>query len=104
MPTPAPAPSLSGAVDLSTLATRPQPPVTPGPGADTAPTPDGEVPKEFTLSVGNVEGDAVVLLGFGHLRWVFAPELAEDLGSSLLDAAAQARRISANGMTEQVTR
>lgn len=106
MPSSIPTPSLSGAVDLSTLASRPQPPAMPTPAAPAvAPAPGAEIPQEFTLSLGGVDGQTVVLMGFGHLRWQFTPELAEDLAQGLLDAANRARHVTvdADGLIRPVT-
>jgi len=93
MPSSTPTPSLGGAIDLSTLAgPSPQPPVALAPPA--APVPEEEIPQEFTLSLGGADGQTVVLLGFGHLRWQFTPDLAEDLAQGLFDAAHRARRVT----------
>jgi hypothetical protein len=56
-----------------------------------------ELPQEFTLSIAGVDGEVYVVLGFGHLRWQFTPELAEDLARTLLDAARQVRQTNPDG-------
>lgn len=53
-------------------------------------------PTEFGLSlIGDANGLAAVLMAFGHLRWQFTPELAFDLGNTLIQAAHQAREHNA---------
>lgn len=55
-----------------------------------------EVPNEFGLSlVGDANGQAAVLMAFGHLRWQFTADLAADLGGALIQAAQQARQHNA---------
>lgn len=79
---------LSSAVDLSTL-------------ARSAPAPRqaggrGGMPDEFSVSiVGDQLGRPHVMLGFGHLRWMFEPALAADLATVLADAATQASAMPA---------
>jgi hypothetical protein len=56
----------------------------------------GGVPNEFRVAlVGDGQGEPKVMLAFGHMQWVFDPELAEDLGSVLVDAAKQAASMPA---------
>jgi hypothetical protein len=75
-------PNFAGAVDLAQL----------GGGLEVA-LPDAEpMPEQFQISlVGDDNGEPRVQMAFGHLRWLFDPELASELGVVLLDAALQAR-------------
>lgn len=93
-------PSLASAIDLSTLKSRraepaplPQPASPPAPDI---PAPD-EMPREFTISLIGHDGEVSVNLGFAHLRWPLSPDMADDLGTALLDAARQARATSSDG-------
>jgi hypothetical protein len=70
--------AFGGAVDLSKLDGS-----VAGPGE--------RVPTEFRVAVaGDANGTPHVLLAFGHLQWLFAPHLATDLGTVLLEAAQKA--------------
>lgn len=97
--------SVSSAVDLSSVAT-PAPDGTPSSAAEGPTlndiTRNGPMPTEFTVAVAG-QGDAVeVLLGFGHVRWQFTPDLADDLASHLRKAARHARVLASD--TAQPTR
>lgn len=82
---------LASAVDLSQL-TRPQAPAP----AQAQPRRPGEVPNEFRIAlVGDADGNPKVMLSFGHMQWMFTPDLAEDLGQVLIEAATQARPVPA---------
>lgn len=86
---PAAAKYLANAVDLSALTQ----PAAPEPAAAEDTT--EETPREFRVAiVGDHRGRPHIMLGFGHLQWVFEPHLAEDLGTVLVDAAKQAERMA----------
>lgn len=89
---PAAAKYLAGAVDLSGLAH------TPAAGEQDSDATSDQVPNEFRVAiVGDQRGRPRVMLAFGHLQWVFEPQLAADLGTVLADAATKAAQMAPVG-------